>query len=158
MITSEFISAIQQSQIGNSTNKVLVNLNTYGSRYTIDDIAIRVNNNLTQLQQAVAISLRLSGSEQFVNIPVNNSSTPVRVVDSQLIQSLDSQGAYFLYSIQTANQRVIVNNPNSIYTSDVLILNTSGNTPPTCNAGADATITLPFNSVSLVATAASTSG
>jgi len=126
MITSEFISAIQQSQIGSSTNKVLINLNTYGSRYTIDDIAIRVNNNLTQLQQAVAISLRLSGSEQFVNIPVNNSSTPVRVVDSQLIQSLDSQGAYFLYSIQTANQRVIVNNPNSIYTSDVLIESTIG--------------------------------
>lgn len=125
MIRSIFISAIQQSQIGSSTNKVLINLNTYGSRYTIDDIAIRVYNNLTQLQQAVAISFGLSGSEQSIHIPVNNSSTPVRVVDSQLIQAIDNQGndqgTYFLYSILTPNQRIVVNNPNSIYTSDVLI-------------------------------------
>jgi len=125
MITSEFISGIRENQIGSSTNRVLLNLNAYGSRYRIDDIAIRVVDNLTKLQQAISISLGLSGSQQVIYIPVNNSSTPVRVVDSRLIDVVDAQGtnqgAYYLYSILTANQRVVVNNPNSIYTSNVLI-------------------------------------
>jgi len=125
MITSDFISAIQECQIGSSTNKVLININAFGSSYRIDDIAIRVEDNLTQLQQAVTITLGVSGSTQRVYIPVNSSSTPVRVVDNLLLQTVDNlgvdQGAYFLYSILTANQRVVVSKPNTIYTTDVVI-------------------------------------
>ena len=44
------------------------------------------------------------------------------------------------------------------FTSEILLKSSGGNTPPTCSAGADATITLPINSVALTGTAASTSG
>ena len=125
MLTAEFKYAIQQNQIGNNTHKVLVNLNAYGSKYTVDDIAIRVNNNLDQLQQATTISLGISGSTEFMHIPVNSTSYPVRVVDGQLLDVTDTdgvyEGSYYLYSIVTKNQRLVVSNPADIYYTDVLI-------------------------------------
>jgi len=123
MTSSDFKYSIQNNYIGNNTHKVLANINQYGSIYKIDDIAIRVVGNLNQLQQATTISLGISGSTgEFYNIPVNSSSSPVRVVDRQLVQLKDGTGAYYLYSILTINQRVVVSLPASTdYLTDVLI-------------------------------------
>lgn len=132
MITSDFKYAIQQSQIGNITNKILINVNTFGSKYTIDDIAVRVEGNLRQLQQATTISLRDATSTQYIYIPVNNSSSPVRIVDPELIDTVDIngvyQGSYYVYSILTPNQRVVVSSPNSIYATTVVIEPSTGYT------------------------------
>jgi hypothetical protein len=132
MITSDFKYAIKQSQIGNITDKILINVNTFGSKYTIDDIAVRVEGNLTQLQQATTISIGNATSTQYLYIPVNNSSSPVRIVDPELIDTVDDngvyQGSYYVYSILTRNQRVVVDSPNNIYATTVVIEPSTGYT------------------------------
>ena len=117
MTSSDFKTAIQNNIIGNNTRKVLLNYNIYpGSIYKIDDIAVRIVDNLQQLQQATTISLVAPTSGDTLYIAVDSSSYPVRVVDRQVVND------YYLYSILTENQRVVVSNPVSAsYYTDVLI-------------------------------------
>lgn len=88
---------------------VLINYNIYsGGVYKIDEIAVRINNNLQQLQLATSISISaIGGVGEPTRIPVDNSSSPVRVVDRQVV------GNYYLYSILTENQRVTIPNPSA---------------------------------------------
>lgn len=104
MTSSEFKYSIQNNLITNG-RKVLVNYNYYaGSIYKIDDIAILITGeNLIQLQQATNVSISSpEGIGGSINIPVDNSTSPVRVVDRQVV------GDYYLYSIITVDQRVVV--------------------------------------------------
>lgn len=121
MTTSQFINVISTSTIGALSEQVLLNYNPYGSLYKIHAIAVRIEKgNLDQLQQATSISLK-GPLEDVLQIKVDNSSTPLREVDRQVVTQV-SGGQYYVYSILTENQRVVVSNPNSaLYTKDIII-------------------------------------
>lgn len=70
---------------------------------TIDDIAILIEGNLTQLQEATLISLTIPQTNGVVvNINVESSTNPVRVVDRGPV------GLYYCYSIITPDQRPVI--------------------------------------------------
>lgn len=107
MTPSEFKYTIPL--VGNTAKGVLINYNTYpGGVYKIDEVAVRIVGNLEQLQLATSISISaLEGAGEPIIILVDNSSSPVRVVDRQIV------GDYYLYNILTESQRVVIENPSA---------------------------------------------
>lgn len=103
MTYSEFRYTLKENIIPPDRNLV-VNYNTVGGITTIDDVAVRIEGgNLPQLQEATLLSLsipQLNGVA--VNINVESSTSPVRVVDKGIV------GDFFCYSIITPSQRPVL--------------------------------------------------
>lgn len=104
MTYSEFRYSLLGNLFPTAPGTIVINYNTVGGVTTIDDVAIVIKDDLPQLQEATSISLsipELNGG--IININVESSTTPVRVVDKGVV------GIYYCYSILTPEQRPIVN-------------------------------------------------
>jgi hypothetical protein len=103
MTYSEFRSTLVAELLSTAPTVVIINYNTVGGVTTIDDIAILIENNLAQLQEATIITLsipQLNGVK--ISINVEPSTSPVRRVDRGIV------GKYFCYSILTPAQRPVM--------------------------------------------------
>jgi len=104
MTYSEFRYSLLGNLFPTAPGTVVINYNTVGGVTTIDDVAIVIKDDLPQLQEATSISLLIPESNGgIININVESSTTPVRVVDRGVV------GVYYCYSILTPDQRPIVN-------------------------------------------------
>lgn len=142
-----------RNDVGGTPNFYTGNNNNF-SRPIDDNVTIEAYGNNYTLAQWKAFSGQDAASTKS---PKSVSSTSeLRYVYNQTAGSVTTNlGATYINVLNVSFPGTIT---TGAYKSNALILNSTSNTPPTCSAGADATITLPFNSVSLVATAASTTG
>jgi len=100
MTLTEFKFLLQPGGLLDSPDRQ-VNISYTGSR--IESIAVRIeNNNLIQLQQATAIVLKAPQTGTTLNISLENSQVPIRVVNREQI------GNYYLYTIAPESQQPVM--------------------------------------------------
>lgn len=102
MTYSEFRYSLIENLLPTDPTTIIVNYNTVGGVTTIDDVAILIEGNLPQLQEATSISLHIPQAGGIVNINVEPSASPLRVVDRGVV------GPYYCYGILTPEQRPII--------------------------------------------------
>lgn len=119
MTYSEFIYTLQNGGLGAIDDTVVINYNLYPNSITkIDAIAILIDGNLEQLQQATAITAVIPGSGQTVTINVEVSVNPYRDVERGKV------GDFYMYYILTEDQRPTIQQPSAngeTYFTDVSI-------------------------------------
>ena len=104
MTYAEFTYTLQNGGLGAIDDTVVVNYNVYpDGLYRVDAVAILIDGNLEQLQQATSISTIIPSSGQIVTILVE--SIPSRVVERGRI------GDFFMYYILTSGQGPVIYNP-----------------------------------------------
>lgn len=124
----EFTSTLREKLLQGPVNPatVIINYNSYSNLPSpglrIDDIAILVeDNNIQQLREATAITLKVPALGGSVTVNVDNSINPYRVVERS------QQGDYYVYHIDTEAQRPIISIAPTIvdgvetYTTEVVI-------------------------------------
>lgn len=103
MTYSEFRSTLVAELLSTAPTVVIINYNTVGGVTTIDDVAILIENNLAQLQEATIITLSIPAlNGKNISINVEPSTSPVRRIDKGIV------GKYFCYSILTPAQRPVL--------------------------------------------------
>lgn len=102
MTYSEFRYSLVGNLLPTDPTTIIVNYNTVGGVTTIDDVAILIEGNLPQLQEATSISLNIPQAGGIVNINVEPSTSPLRIVDRGVV------GPYYCYSILTPQQRPVI--------------------------------------------------
>jgi hypothetical protein len=102
MTYSEFRYSLTGNLLPTDPTTIIVNYNTVGGVTTIDDVAILIEGNLPQLQEATLISLNIPQAGGIVNINVEPSTAPLRLVDRGVA------GPYYCYSILTPEQRPVI--------------------------------------------------
>jgi hypothetical protein len=102
MTYSEFRYSLTGNLLPTDPTTIIVNYNTVGGVTTIDDVAILIEGNLPQLQEATLISLNIPQAGGIVNINVEPSTAPLRLVDRGVV------GPYYCYSILTPEQRPVI--------------------------------------------------
>lgn len=102
MTYSEFRYSLVGNLLPTDPTTIIVNYNTVGGVTTIDDVAILIEGNLSQLQEATSISLTIPQAGGIININVEPSASPLRVVDRGVV------GPYYCYSILTPEQRPVI--------------------------------------------------
>lgn len=102
MTYSEFRYSLIENLLPTDPTTIIVNYNTVGGVTTIDDVAILIEGNLPQLQEATSISLNIPQAGGIVNINVEPSTSPLRIVDRGVV------GPYYCYSILTPEQRPVI--------------------------------------------------
>jgi hypothetical protein len=102
MTYSEFRYSLTGNLLPTDPTTIIVNYNTVGGVTTIDDVAILIEGNLPQLQEATLISLNIPQAGGIVNISVEPSTAPLRLVDRGVV------GPYYCYSILTPEQRPVI--------------------------------------------------
>jgi hypothetical protein len=103
MTYPEFKYTLQNGGLEAIQDIVVVNYNLYpDSNYRVDAIAILIDGNLTQLQQATAITTVIPETGQSITINVETSLTPFREVERSRV------GDFYVYNIITENQRPII--------------------------------------------------
>jgi hypothetical protein len=110
MTTPEFRDILQRDTLDPLTGTVVVNYNpVQGSNpdtVTVDDIAIVIgSDDIVELQEATSITFTIPQTGTVHTINLENSINPPRVVERSRI------GRYFLYTIVTPEQRLIVPAP-----------------------------------------------
>lgn len=102
MTYTEFRYSLIGNILPTDPTTIIVNYNTVGGITTIDDVAILIEGNLPQLQEATLINLNIPQAGGIVNINVEQSTAPLRVVDRGVV------GVYYCYSILTPEQRPVI--------------------------------------------------
>lgn len=103
----------------------MVNMNyTYTAGiYRVDAVAVRIStDNLSQLQNATRITLRIPSTGVQVSIELESSLLPIRTVNREQV------GNYYLYSIVELDQQPVISAPTPVgplnaeeYSTDVII-------------------------------------
>ena len=113
MTYSEFTTTLRESLLGVNTTTVILNLNTYSDlpspSLRVDAVAILIeNNNIQQLREATAVTIRIPELGSSTTVRVDNSTNPYRVVNRGQF------GQYYMYYIETEAQRPILEVPPTI--------------------------------------------
>jgi hypothetical protein len=116
----EFRYSLANNLLQNTPGTVVVNFNevpgSSPATATIDDIAIVIEGNLSQLQEATSISLNIPQAGGIVTINVEASTAPLRDIDKGVV------GVYYCYSIRTPEQRPTLLLPSAAnYPTNVVI-------------------------------------
>jgi hypothetical protein len=116
----EFRYSLANNLLQSTPRTLIVNFNeipgSSPAKATIDDIAILIEGNLSQLQEATSISLNIPEAGGIVNINVEPSTVPLRDMEKGVV------GPYYCYSILTPGQRPIIALPApDVYDTDVII-------------------------------------
>ena len=116
----EFRYSLANGLLQDTPRTLIVNFNeipgSSPAKATIDDIAILIEGNLAQLQEATSISLNIPEAGGIVNINVEPSTAPLRDMEKGIVEP------YYCYSILTPDQRPVIALPApDVYDTNVVI-------------------------------------